>query len=48
MKSPFAIKNSANETPRYTTFDWTHGNNLTFGIKKRHYGLIENQQSTVA
>jgi hypothetical protein len=34
MKSPFAIKNSANETPRYTTFDWTHGNNLTFGIGK--------------
>jgi hypothetical protein len=34
MKSPFAIKNSANEIPRYTTFDWTHGNNLTFGIGK--------------
>lgn len=34
MKSPFAIKNSANETPRHTTFDWTHGNNLTFGIGK--------------
>lgn len=34
MKSPFSIKNSANEIPRHTTFDWTHGNNLTFGIGK--------------
>ena len=26
----------------------TFAADLTFGIKKRHYGLIENQQSTVA
>lgn len=34
MKSPFEIKNSANNNVKLASHDWTHCNNLSFGIGK--------------
>jgi hypothetical protein len=34
MKSPFEIKNSANNNVKLATHDWTHCNNISFGIGK--------------
>lgn len=34
MKSPFEIKNSANNNVKLATHDWTHCNNISFGLGK--------------
>jgi hypothetical protein len=34
MKSPFEIKNSANNNVKLASHDWTHCNNISFGIGK--------------